>query len=40
MCVRLPWVARCKRNLEGSDVVVACTVGFHEGTYKTAEKVR
>ncbi|KAL1972320.1 hypothetical protein VTN31DRAFT_7539 [Thermomyces dupontii] len=41
VCVRLPWVARCKQNLEGKEpkVGIACVVGFHEGTYSTDEKV-
>ncbi|KAJ4286107.1 hypothetical protein N0V90_013456 [Kalmusia sp. IMI 367209] len=39
VCVRLPWVQRCVNNLKGSDVVVACVVGFHEGTQDTYEKL-
>jgi deoxyribose-phosphate aldolase len=33
-------VERCVKNLKGSNVLVSCTVGFHEGTYRTAEKVK
>ncbi|KAF2254984.1 aldolase [Trematosphaeria pertusa] len=40
VCVRLNWVQRCVSNLKGSDVVVACVVGFHEGTQDTYEKLR
>ncbi|KAF1964797.1 aldolase [Bimuria novae-zelandiae CBS 107.79] len=40
VCVRLPWVQRCISNLKGTDVVVACVVGFHEGTQDTYEKLR
>ncbi|MCJ1443536.1 MAG: hypothetical protein MMC23_004034 [Stictis urceolatum] len=40
VCVRLPWVARCVQNLQDSNVLVACTIGFHEGTHLTAEKVK
>lgn len=40
VCVRLPWVQRCVNNLKGTDVVVACVVGFHEGTQDTYEKLR
>ncbi|KAF2643318.1 deoxyribose-phosphate aldolase [Massarina eburnea CBS 473.64] len=40
VCVRLPWVQRCVSNLKGSDVVVACVVGFHEGTQDTYSKLR
>lgn len=40
VCVRLPWVQKCVSNLKGTDVVVACVVGFHEGTQDTYEKLR
>ncbi|KAL8671685.1 MAG: hypothetical protein Q9168_003833 [Polycauliona sp. 1 TL-2023] len=40
VCVRLVWVERAVKNLEGSDVVVACVVGFHEGTYSVSDKVK
>ncbi|KAL8916473.1 MAG: hypothetical protein Q9208_008505 [Pyrenodesmia sp. 3 TL-2023] len=40
VCVRLNWVERAVKNLQGSDVVVACVVGFHEGTYSVSEKVK
>ena len=40
VCVRLNWVHRAKKNLGGSSVVVACVVGFHEGTYSVSEKVK
>ncbi|KAI9817692.1 MAG: hypothetical protein M1832_004586 [Thelocarpon impressellum] len=39
-CVRPNYVRRAASKLEGSDVVVACVVGFHEGTQPTADKVR
>ena len=39
VCVRLNHVERAVKNLKGTDVGVACVVGFHEGTYSTAEKV-
>ena len=41
VCVRLHWVDRAVRNLKDSAgaVAVACVVGFHEGNYRTAEKV-
>ncbi|KAF2691742.1 aldolase [Lentithecium fluviatile CBS 122367] len=40
VCIRLPWVSRCISNLKGTDVVVACVVGFHEGTQDTYSKLR
>jgi deoxyribose-phosphate aldolase len=40
VCVRLNWVQRCVSNLKGSNVVVACVVGFHEGTQDTYSKLR
>ncbi|KAL1959562.1 hypothetical protein VTO42DRAFT_1597 [Malbranchea cinnamomea] len=39
VCVRLNYVERAVNNLKGTSVSVACTVGFHEGTYSTEEKV-
>jgi deoxyribose-phosphate aldolase len=39
VCVRLNWVQRCISNLKGSSVVVACVVGFHEGTQDTYSKL-
>jgi deoxyribose-phosphate aldolase len=39
VCVRLNYVSRAVTNLSGTDVGVACVVGFHEGTQSTAEKV-
>jgi deoxyribose-phosphate aldolase len=38
--VRLNWVQRCISNLKGSPVVVACVVGFHEGTQETYSKLK
>ncbi|KAL6712479.1 hypothetical protein ACN47E_000356 [Coniothyrium glycines] len=40
VCVRLNWVQRCVSNLKGTDVLVACVVGFHEGTQDTRSKLR
>ncbi|EDU50029.1 DeoC Deoxyribose-phosphate aldolase [Pyrenophora tritici-repentis] len=40
VCVRLNWVQRCVSDLKGSDVLVACVVGFHEGTQDTYSKLR
>ncbi|KAI4279048.1 MAG: hypothetical protein LQ337_000563 [Flavoplaca oasis] len=40
VCVRLKWVERAVRNLQGSGVVVACVVGFHEGTHSVSDKVK
>lgn len=41
VCVRLEHVARATANLEGApDTVVACVVGFPEGTFDTSAKVR
>lgn len=34
------YVSRCVSNLKGSSVVVACVVGFHEGTQDTHSKLR
>ncbi|KAL8878323.1 MAG: hypothetical protein Q9192_008476, partial [Flavoplaca navasiana] len=40
VCLRLKWVERAVRNLQGSGVVVACVVGFHEGTHSVSDKVK
>ncbi|KAI4617440.1 hypothetical protein J4E80_005643 [Alternaria sp. BMP 0032] len=40
VCVRLNYVQRCVSNLKGTDVLVACVVGFHEGTQDTYYKLR
>ncbi|KAF2867842.1 hypothetical protein BDV95DRAFT_580755 [Massariosphaeria phaeospora] len=40
VCVRLYHVPRCVSNLKGSSVVVACVIGFHEGTQDTHSKLR
>ncbi|KAF2789077.1 aldolase, partial [Melanomma pulvis-pyrius CBS 109.77] len=40
VCVRVNYVSRCVSNLKGSSVVVACVVGFHEGTQDTHSKLR
>ncbi|PGH10561.1 deoxyribose-phosphate aldolase [Helicocarpus griseus UAMH5409] len=39
VCVRANYVPRAVSQLKGSDIGVACVIGFHEGTYSTAEKV-
>ncbi|KAF2751707.1 aldolase [Sporormia fimetaria CBS 119925] len=39
VCVRLNFVHRSVSNLRGSDSIVACVVGFHEGTYDTLAKL-
>ncbi|KAL6713615.1 hypothetical protein ACLMJK_009080 [Lecanora helva] len=39
VCVRLPWIPRCFHNLQGTLVIVACVVGFPEGTHSTSSKV-
>ncbi|KAL8791275.1 MAG: hypothetical protein Q9213_000232 [Squamulea squamosa] len=38
VCVRLEWVERAVHKLRGSSVVVACVVGFHEGTHSVSDK--
>ena len=38
VCVRLTWVDRAVHNLQGGSVVVACVVGFHEGTQSLKQK--
>jgi deoxyribose-phosphate aldolase len=40
VCVRVNWVERAVKNLKGSKVVVACVVGFPEGTQSVSEKVK
>ncbi|OCK83795.1 aldolase [Lepidopterella palustris CBS 459.81] len=40
VCVRLPFVSRCVSNLRGSPTIVACVVGFHEGTHDTYSKLK
>ncbi|KAJ5118863.1 deoxyribose-phosphate aldolase [Penicillium atrosanguineum] len=41
VCVRLENVSRAVEKLKDArKTVVACVVGFHEGTYETTEKVR
>lgn len=39
VCVRRDFVARAKANLRGTDVGIACVVGFHEGTQSAESKV-
>ncbi|QIW99305.1 hypothetical protein AMS68_004823 [Peltaster fructicola] len=40
VCVRPNYVSRCVANLKGTDVKVASVIGFHEGTYDTAYKLK
>jgi len=40
VCVRLEWVPLAVDLLQGSSVLVACVVGFHEGTQSVSDKVR
>ncbi|KAI4196892.1 MAG: hypothetical protein LQ350_006261 [Teloschistes chrysophthalmus] len=40
VCVRLNWVERAVQQLSGSNIAVACVVGFPEGTYSMSEKVK
>lgn len=41
VCVRLENVSRAVERLKNAQkTVVACVVGFHEGTYETSEKVQ
>ncbi|CAO1600087.1 MAG: hypothetical protein LQ349_000177 [Xanthoria aureola] len=40
VCVRSIWVERAVHNLQGSGVLVACVVGFHEGTHSVSDKVK
>ncbi|OJD18028.1 deoxyribose-phosphate aldolase [Emergomyces pasteurianus Ep9510] len=39
VCVRVNYVPRAVARLKGTGVGVSCVIGFHEGTYRTAEKV-
>nr|OQO25527.1 hypothetical protein B0A51_06565 [Rachicladosporium sp. CCFEE 5018]OQO26031.1 hypothetical protein B0A51_06716 [Rachicladosporium sp. CCFEE 5018] len=39
VCVRLPFVSRCRANVSGSGVGIACVIGFHEGTQDLREKL-
>ncbi|KAF2757471.1 deoxyribose-phosphate aldolase [Pseudovirgaria hyperparasitica] len=39
VCVRLPHVPLCASLLSASTVLIACVIGFHEGTYSTPTKV-
>ncbi len=40
VCVRIEWVPLAVELLQGSSVVVACVVGFHEGTQAVSDKAR
>ncbi|TKA69305.1 hypothetical protein B0A55_07955 [Friedmanniomyces simplex] len=40
VCVRPQWVHKCVMDLKGSNVKVACVVGFHEGTYDLLHKAQ
>lgn len=40
VCVRLEWVPLAVDLLQGSSALVACVVGFHEGTQSVSDKVR
>ncbi|EGE78879.1 deoxyribose-phosphate aldolase, variant [Blastomyces dermatitidis ATCC 18188] len=39
VCVRAKYVSRAVARLKEIAIGVACVIGFHEGTYSTAEKV-
>ncbi|PGH09565.1 deoxyribose-phosphate aldolase [Blastomyces parvus] len=39
VCVREAYVSRAVARLKDTGIGVACVIGFHEGTYSTAEKV-
>ncbi|OJD25341.1 deoxyribose-phosphate aldolase [Blastomyces percursus] len=39
VCVRENYVSRAVARLKETGIGVACVIGFHEGTYSTAEKV-
>ncbi|KAK2846397.1 hypothetical protein FQN49_005762 [Arthroderma sp. PD_2] len=39
VCVRLEWVSRAVENLQGTNIGVACVVGFHEGTHPIPEMI-
>lgn len=40
VCVRLKFVGLAVEKLQGTSVVVACVVGFHEGTQSVSDKVK
>ena len=40
VCVRPYVVSKCVSDLKGTDVKVACVIGFHEGTYDLLHKVQ
>ena len=40
VCVRLNWINLAVDLLQGSSVLVACVVGFHEGTQSISDKVK
>ena len=40
VCVRPNVVQQCVADLKGSDVKVACVIGFHEGTYDLLHKLQ
>ncbi|KAF3482353.1 deoxyribose-phosphate aldolase [Arthroderma uncinatum] len=39
VCVRLEWVSRAVENLQGTNIGVACVIGFHEGTHPIPEMI-
>ncbi|MCJ1393574.1 hypothetical protein MMC18_006449 [Xylographa bjoerkii] len=39
VCVRALHVPHCIKNLLDTSILVACVVGFHEGTHSTGEKI-
>ncbi|KAF2675174.1 deoxyribose-phosphate aldolase [Microthyrium microscopicum] len=39
ICVRENFVARAKKSLQGTNIHIACVVGFHEGTQPTVFKL-
>ncbi|KAI9796053.1 MAG: hypothetical protein M1835_004719 [Candelina submexicana] len=39
VCVRHHSVSRAVKNLRGSNIIVGCVIGFHEGTQTMTEKV-
>ena len=40
VCVRPQFVKKCVSDLKGSDIKVACVIGFHEGTYDLYHKMQ
>ncbi|KAK0362227.1 hypothetical protein LTR91_004437 [Friedmanniomyces endolithicus] len=40
VCVRPQWVHKCAVDLRGSNVKVACVIGFHEGTHDLLHKAQ